>query len=376
MRIRADFMKFGFRSVWDERGYIVFIESKKSICLVCLAFVTAVAGVGFVISQSDLSFGITSISFIVMVLLFLRWQQPELSGLYRQTPGKSAYKLTKSFNDMALKQLEKFKLEIERTQEKISIAIREAMRNIHTFAESSDNKREKLSKLIEKTIYFNNELFRCREVGSIRNDLDTLCNHIIIVGQRGLLIINQIQSSEQCVTELVNAFKEDPGVYPPGHPEASINHCVNELRKILAGQQLTNHHSINYEIDTLRKDTIKIKNHASAMKHAVSLPFDHLAGLVSLSTDMTSVAASLMQLSQMLENNLTILLNMCELSVLFQIKSQAFMAKSETIKSKLYRVLTKIRQHKNADVLNEEAALLELEKINDLVNELVFDSPE
>ena len=112
------------------------------------------------------------------------------------------------------------------------------------------------------------------------------------------------------------------------------------------------------------------------MKHAVSLPFDHLAGLVSLSTDMTSVAASLMQLSQMLENNLTILLNMCELSVLFQIKSQAFMAKSETIKSKLYRVLTKIRQHKNADVLNEEAALLELEKINDLVNELVFDSPE
>ena len=66
----ADLLIFGIRSVGGDQGYIMFVESKKSICLICLALLTAIMGIAYVIFQTTLMFGVTIVSFIAMSLLF------------------------------------------------------------------------------------------------------------------------------------------------------------------------------------------------------------------------------------------------------------------------------------------------------------------
>ena len=204
----------------------MFIQSKKINCLIWSALVTAIFGAAYVIFQYEILFGVICLSFVAIMLLHILWHRPALSDLRRQSLGKPAYKLTRSFNDMAIKQIETFGLEIECTRKKIDISIREAMRNIKTFSEYSENERVNLVRIIGKTKYFNDKLFRFDDMTSLSNVLDSLCNRIIIAGQKGLLIIDRIQLSEKTVTNMMNEFDASPDSHKAFLSNTSLQDCI------------------------------------------------------------------------------------------------------------------------------------------------------
>lgn len=314
-------------------------------------------------------------AFAVLTILFAEGYQAFSTGAHSRSTGASLCRLSKSVNNLVVNKIKQFGDLVTCTQRRISATIGDSLINIKYAAECSAKETDNLLKIIDSTKLYNSELFKCQGLEDTVKDLDALSNHIIIAGQKGLVILDRICLSESAVRRLMQEFYSNQNSLIAGVGNTDLCGFASEIKELLNCQKTS-----NIKVFEEDRNLIEIiKNYIARqalLGNQRQLSIGNIASeLLSLSAAITKVAIRLGKISRMFEDNLTILLKMCELSILFQVKSQTFLSSSQDIKSRLNQVVAKIRQDHEPGIVDEQAVLMELETINDLVNELVFDCP-
>ena len=359
--------------VW-RFGFRMNIESKRSVCIACLFVITAITGIIFIKLHDEVFLFITSLSFVVLVFLFVFWHQPAVFDKYREDVRGTTYNLAKSVNDAMVKKVGLFAEELENTQNKILTTIDDAMRNIIESVKCNEKNKEDICRTLANTEICNSEIYKIRGIGEIAHDLDMLCNYIFFIGQKSFVTLEQMNSAECNVIRLRCALNDNHNGLITSVAIEALSNDISDIKELLSLQKRINDEYIDKN-DSLAKLKTAIAQHALEGQHWPSSLVDICSELLFLSRTITSIAANLMEISRMVENDLLILLNMYERSLLFQAKSQAFNADTEMIKSRLQQVLISMRHDDKDSDFDEWATMRELESIKTLVNELKFDCP-
>ena len=313
------------------------------------------------------------------------WHMATRTRSDTRNSGNNQQKTLNAINDSLSDIVEKFGNEVDDTQLHISTAIQKSIRNLNSANESCQYNKKLIVDIIEKTKNYNNAIFTTNSAEPVKRDLNSLCDIIFITSKQWLSVIDKISTSTNSLSKLLEESYTKPhsstiqfdtqGDFKNKTNKVSLKTCAEEIGQFAGSHYAFNMESIEAARIRIINTRLEIETQKPQMQRPRPLIHPQISEISSISNTMELVIFNLLKLCQVFEHNLTILLKLCELAVLFQKKSQNFVFRSEAIKSRMHAVTAKVSLHNKASVTDENNQRSELLEIKNLISALELDCP-